>query len=140
MFLKLSPLRSPAFLSAANVYKGLPLKASCGLPSSRLMTENGALGVPLGATGGQFVAHGPLQTLLPAVSLSKIETVMPLVVTRMSSTFVIAISSSKVSGATKDSEDNKDNVSRESGSSFISVFLWCLGYAICLTHDTVYVV
>ena len=37
MFLKLSPLRSPCFMSFEKKYSGLPLYAHCGLPSSRLM-------------------------------------------------------------------------------------------------------
>src|SRR5450830_261532 len=57
---------------------------------------------------------------------------MPLVVTRMSSAFLTAISSAKAAGAT---EASSDSVSRDRGSSLIWVFLSCQGYAVCLTHD-----
>src|SRR5207247_1633881 len=60
-------------------YKGLPLYAHCLLPSSRVMTVQSpeALESAPAVSGGQLVAHGPLQALLPPASLSNVYTVIP---------------------------------------------------------------
>src|SRR5664279_5395877 len=72
--LKPSPVLSPGFASFDHVYTGLPLYAHCFVPSSRVIVVQSpdALASVPAASGGQFVAQGPLQALLPPASLSKV--------------------------------------------------------------------
>jgi hypothetical protein len=68
------PVAWPGALSPTNVYSGCPRKVSCVEPPDRLIVANGALTADAftGAfTGGQFVAHAPLQADLVDVSGAK---------------------------------------------------------------------
>ena len=68
------PLACPGDLSRTKVYSGCPWKVSWAEPSDRLIVANGPLtpDVVPGLTGGQLVAHAPLQLDLVDVSGAKV--------------------------------------------------------------------
>src|SRR6516164_3275745 len=92
-----SPLVCPGPWSTMNVYRGRPANASCLLPSSRVMVENGATSaLPVGgATGGQLAAQSPLQTECPGLprSASKTYTVWPAALMKPGAPFNVIVAS-----------------------------------------------
>src|SRR5258707_738445 len=74
--LKLSPVTSPGFWSLSQNNSGLQSHAHCFVPSSRVTTVQSPpdVSLALAISGGQLVAHWPLQTLLPepVASLSNV--------------------------------------------------------------------
>ena len=69
------PLAWPGEVSAVNVYRGCPSNVACIEPSDRLIVPNVPL-IPAAVTdpftGGQFVAHVPLQFDLVDVSRANV--------------------------------------------------------------------